>query len=85
MNSIEEAPVILVLRVDDSLCVLYPLRQREPTATRSHLLCCIDVDPELYDVVEDMCTVSVVVLIKALPHSTAEMSDPMSSLSFSEG
>ena len=67
MHSTKEAPIILVLRVDDSLCVLYPLRQREPTATRFHLLCCIDVDPELYDVVEDMCTVSVMVLIKTLP------------------
>ena len=66
MYSIEEALVILVLRVDDSLCVLYPLRQRDPTATRMHFLCCIDVDPELYDVVEDMGTVSVVILIKAL-------------------
>ena len=40
--------------------------------------------PELYDVIEDVCTVSVVLSSKHC-HFTAEMSDPMSSLSSSIG
>ena len=56
------------LDVDDSLCVLYHLRVRGWTRCLlgTHSLCCIHMYPELYDVLEDMCAVSVVVLIKVL-------------------
>ena len=56
-------------------CILFGSRGNQLPPGR--IFCAAsDVDPELYDdVVEDMCTVSVVVLIKTLPHSTAEMSE----------
>ena len=53
--------------VDDRLGIFNPLWERDPATTCLHCICTVDVNAELKDVVEDVCAVSVVVLIQALP------------------
>ena len=64
---IDEAVVVIVVWIDGRLCPSNPLWKRDPATASLHSICTVNVNPELKDVVQDVCAVSVVVLIQALP------------------
>ena len=63
----QEAVVILIERIHNTLASSDSLRERDVPTSWLHSIGTVDVHPELDDVVDDVGTVSVVVLIKALP------------------
>ena len=67
LHCIDEAVVVIVVWVDHCLCPSNPLWKRNPTATSLHCIRQVNVDSELEDVVQDVSTVTIVVLIQALP------------------
>ena len=66
MYCIDEAVVIIVW-VDDCLSSCNILWKRDPAIACLHSICTVYVDLEFENVVEDVSTVSVVILIQALP------------------
>ena len=63
----EEAVVILIERIHNTLASSDSLRERDVPTSWLHCICTVNVHSELDDVVDDVGTVSVVVLIQALP------------------
>ena len=62
----QEAVVILIERIHNTLASSDSLRERDVPTSWLHCIHTVDVDFGLNDVVDDVGTVSVVVLIQAL-------------------